>query len=78
MTSALLDEAKMLLILAYIGGHLFAYDRDGQEVWRRERFAVDGIELKSCKAGIVSAEIEYDYEGSWKTARVSVVDGSDL
>ena len=78
VTSALLDETRRLLILAYQGGDLFAYDRDGQEVWSRRHFAVDGIELKGCEAGVITADIEYDYEGSWRTARVNAVDGSDL
>ena len=64
--------------MAYRGGDLAAYGRDGQEVWRREGFAVDGIELKSSEAGVVSAEIEYDYEDSWQMAQISLLDGSDL
>jgi hypothetical protein len=76
--SALLDEGRTLLILANRGGELASYGQDGREVWSRKNFAVDGIELESCKEGIITAEIEYDYEGSWRTAQISATDGSDL
>jgi hypothetical protein len=78
VTGAILNEERTLLILAYRGGDLEAYGRDGKRVWSRDRFAVDRIELKSCTDGIISAEIEYDYSGSWRSTRIRAADGSDV
>ncbi len=78
VTSALVDEEGTLLILAYRGGDLVAYGRDGTRVWVRDSFAVVGIELKSCTDGIVTVDIEYDYEGSWRTVQIRAEDGTDV
>jgi hypothetical protein len=78
VTSALLNEEGIRLILAYIGGDLAAYERDGKQVWVRESIALDGIKLKSCADGVITADIEYNYEGSWRTVKMRAVDGSDV
>jgi len=75
---ALFDERRTLLILAHAGGDLAAYDRTGATVWKHENLSAGGIRLKSCDGGIITAEIEYDYEGQWRTARLSAADGTDL
>ena len=77
VTSALLDEGRTLLILANRGCNVVAYRRDGKKVWVQDRIAADGIQLKSCTDGIITAEIEYDYEGSWRTIRIIAANGAD-
>jgi len=78
VSNALVDEDGNRLILAYQGGDLAAYGPDTLSVWVRDGLATDRIDLKSCADGIVTAEIEYDYEGSRRTIRISAQDGSDL
>ena len=77
VTAALVYE-EGLLIVAYQGGDLAAYERDGKQAWVRESIAVDGIRLQSCADGIITADIEYDYDGSWRTVKIKAADGSDL
>jgi hypothetical protein len=78
VTSALLDEEGNRLILAYQGGDLTAYGPDGIRLWVRDGLATDSIDLKSCADGIVTAEIEYDYEGSRRTVQIRAEDGADV
>ena len=78
VTSALVDEEGNQLVLAYQGGALAAYGPDVKQAWIRESIAVDGIKLKSCVHGIITADIEYNYEGSWRSAHIRALDGSDL
>jgi hypothetical protein len=77
VTSALVDEERTRLILAYQGGDLATYGRDGMVVWVRT-IAVDGIRLNTCVDEVITAEIEYDYEGSWRTIRIGAADGADI
>ena len=77
VTAALVHEER-LLILAYQGGDLAAYERDGKQVWLRENIAVDEIELKSCADGVITADIECDYDGSWRTIKIKAADGTDV
>jgi hypothetical protein len=78
VSSALLDEQERLLILAHRGGDLVAYAPNGTKAWVRNGLAVDGIELKSCVDGIITADVEYDYDGSRRTIRIRAADGTDL
>jgi hypothetical protein len=78
VTSALVDEEGNRLVFAYQGGDLAAYEPDGIRVWLRDGLATDGIDLISCADGIVTAEIEYDYEGSRRTIHIGVADGADI
>lgn len=78
VTTALVCEQERILILAHQGGHLVAYDPTGTKAWVREGLAVDGIRFKSCINGIITADIEYDYDGSWRTVRLRASDGADV
>jgi hypothetical protein len=73
-----LSGAKRILVLAHQGGDLVAYDPTGTKAWVRDGLAVDGIRLQSCIEGVITADIEYDYDGSWRTVRLSAADGLDL
>ena len=78
VTSALVDDEHRILVLAHQGGDLVAYGPDGTKIWVRDGLAVDGIRLKSCIDGIITADVEYDYDGSWRTVRLNAGDGLDL
>jgi len=75
---ALFDELRTLLIVAYEDGDLIAFDRSGTKRWIREGFGAFGVVLQSCELGVVVAEVEIDYEDSWRTVRISAVDGTDV
>jgi len=78
VTSALVCDEQRILALAYQGGDLIGYDPTGTEAWVRDALAVDGVRLQSCIDGIITADIEYDYYGSWRTIRIRATDGTDL
>ena len=75
---ALFDEQGSLLIVAYEGGDLIAFERNGLKRWVRRSFGALGVVLKSCEGGVVTAEVETDYEDSWRTAQIKTIDGSDV
>jgi hypothetical protein len=78
VSSALVCDEQQILVVAHQGGDLVAYGPSGTKAWVRDGLAVDGIRLQSCIDGIITADIEYDYDGSWHTVRIRAEDGTDL
>jgi hypothetical protein len=78
VSSALVCNEHRILVLAHQGGDLVAYGPSGMKAWVRDGLAVDGIRLQSCIDGIITADVEYDYDGSWRTVRISAASGLDL
>ena len=78
VTGFLFDEQRTMLICARVGGRMVAYGRTGETLWSSDRLSVDVIELKSCVAGVISAEGD-DYDGvSRHPIRISAATGACL
>jgi hypothetical protein len=74
---ALFNDDRTLLLLAQEDGDLIAITGDGEKRWARNSLGAFGVVLKDCQRGIVTAEIETDYDGSWRTVEISSEDGTD-
>ena len=61
--------------MGYAYGDVIAFDRSGVKRWVRESLGAFGVVLKCCEMGVVTAEVETDYEDSWRTVRISAADG---
>ncbi len=60
--AAVFDEKSQILVMAFAGGDLVGYHFDGSEAWLRERLSLEDIRILSCIDGVVTAEIECDYQ----------------
>lgn len=74
----LFNDERTSLILAHEDGDLIAISGSGDKRWSRTSFGAFGVVLKGCSRGIVTAEIETDYDDSWRTVRINSEDGTDL
>ena len=77
VSSTIVDEERNHLVLAHCGGNLAAYAPDGSSVWVREGLAVDGIDIRSIANGVITADVEFDYDGSRRTVRLNSMNGND-
>jgi hypothetical protein len=74
---ALFNDDRTLLLLAHEDGDLIAISGDGEQRWARNSLGAFGVVLRDCHRGIVTAEIETDYDDSWRTVQISSEDGID-
>jgi hypothetical protein len=74
-TGVLFNEDRTKVFVADYSD-LYAYDRTSAITWRREHLAVDGIELKECRAGFIVGSACYDPPEGWEDFRLSEADGT--